>query len=49
MLKTYGGVFLADVVGLGKTYISALVALQLDGRCLVIAPPSLLDENSPGS
>ncbi len=49
MLKSYGGVFIADVVGLGKTFISALLALQLDGRCLVIAPPSLLDENSPGS
>ena len=49
MLKTYGGVFIADVVGLGKTFVSALLALQLDGRCLVIAPPSLLDENSPGS
>ena len=49
MLRTYGGVFIADVVGLGKTFISALLALQLDGRCLVIAPPSLLDENSPGS
>jgi superfamily II DNA or RNA helicase len=49
MLKTYGGVFIADVVGLGKTFISALLALQLDGRCLIIAPPSLLDENSPGS
>lgn len=49
MLKSYGGVFLADVVGLGKTFMSALLALQLDGRCLVVAPPSLLDENSPGS
>ena len=49
MLKFYGGVFLADVVGLGKTYMSALLALQLNGRCLVIAPPNLLDENSPGS
>lgn len=49
MLKAYGGVFISDVVGLGKTYISALLALQLGGRCLVIAPPSLLDENSPGS
>ncbi|MBA2409580.1 MAG: hypothetical protein H0V62_07360 [Gammaproteobacteria bacterium] len=48
MLKSYGGVFISDVVGLGKTYISALLALQLDGRCLIIAPPSLLDENSPG-
>ena len=49
MLKSYGGVFIADVVGLGKTFMSALLALQLDGRCLVVAPPSLLDENSPGS
>ncbi|MBK8751245.1 MAG: helicase [Candidatus Competibacteraceae bacterium] len=49
MLKSYGGVFISDVVGLGKTFMSALLALQLDGRCLVIAPPSLLDENSPGS
>jgi len=49
MLKSYGGVFIADVVGLGKTYMSALLALQLDGRSLVIAPPSLLDENSPGA
>lgn len=49
MLKFYGGVFIADVVGLGKTYMSALLALQLDGRSLIIAPPSLLDENSPGA
>ncbi len=49
MLKAYGGVFLADVVGLGKTYMSALLALQLDGRCLVIAPPATLDEESAGS
>ncbi|MFO7773407.1 MAG: helicase-related protein [Dehalococcoidia bacterium] len=48
-LEEYGGVFLSDVVGLGKTYISALLASQLDGRHLVIAPPVLLDEDSPGS
>jgi len=48
-LEEYGGVFLSDVVGLGKTYISALLANQLDGRHLVIAPPILLDEDSPGS
>jgi len=48
-LEQYGGVFLADVVGLGKTYISALLAKELDGRHLVIAPPLLLDENNPGS
>jgi len=42
-LEEYGGVFLADVVGLGKTYISAMLAQQLDGRNLVICPPILKD------
>ena len=32
VLDEYGGVFLSDVVGLGKTYMSALLAQQLDGR-----------------
>ncbi|MGA2623118.1 MAG: helicase-related protein [Bacteroidota bacterium] len=49
VLDEYGGVFLSDVVGLGKTYMSALLAQQLDGRCLVIAPPHLLDRNKRGS
>jgi len=49
ILQEYGGVFISDVVGLGKTYISALLAQQLDGRHLVIAPPMLLDKDSPGS
>ena len=48
-LEEYGGVFISDVVGLGKTYISAMLAKQLDGRNLVIAPPVLLDKKSPGS
>lgn len=47
--EEYGGVFLSDVVGLGKTYMAAMLAQQLDGRNLVIAPPVLLDENNPGS
>lgn len=49
ILDEYGGAFVSDVVGLGKTYISALLASQLDGYTLVIAPPVLLDENNPGS
>ncbi len=49
VLDEYGGVFLSDVVGLGKTYMSALLAQQLDGRCLVIAPPHLLDPDKRGS
>lgn len=48
-LDEYGGVFISDVVGLGKTYISAMLANQLDGRNLVIAPPGLLNEDAPGS
>jgi superfamily II DNA/RNA helicase len=48
-LEEYGGVFISDVVGLGKTYISAMLASQLDGRNLVIAPPALLDKDNPGS
>ncbi len=48
-LEEYGGVFISDVVGLGKTFISAMLAQQLDGRTLVIAPPSLLNEDNPGS
>ncbi|MGM0377811.1 MAG: helicase-related protein, partial [Bacteroidota bacterium] len=38
-----------DVVGLGKTYISAMLAGQLDGRTLVLAPPVLLEKANPGS
>jgi superfamily II DNA/RNA helicase len=49
ILGDYGGVFISDVVGLGKTYISAMLASQLDGRNLVIAPPGLLNETNPGS
>lgn len=48
-LDAYGGVFVSDVVGLGKTFISALLANELDGYNLVIAPPVLLDEENPGS
>ena len=49
ILLEYGGVFISDVVGLGKTYISAMLADKLDGRTLVIAPPVLLAENNLGS
>jgi len=45
-LNKYGGMFLADVPGLGKTYMgSALLAhLQEDGeKAIVISPPNLKD------
>lgn len=47
-IKNYGGVFLSDVVGLGKTYMGALLAQQLKGTTLVIAPPALIDEHNRG-
>ncbi|MEI6045703.1 MAG: helicase-related protein [Chloroflexota bacterium] len=44
ILEAYNGVFLADVVGLGKTFITALLLQQLPpGRKLVICPPVLMD------
>ncbi|MCD4672194.1 MAG: hypothetical protein K8R77_05990, partial [Anaerolineaceae bacterium] len=43
ILQAYNGVFLSDVVGLGKTYVSALLAKQLDGGKLVLCPPTLKD------
>jgi len=49
ILEEYGGVFISDVVGLGKTYIAAMLASQLDGRTIIIAPPALLNKNNPGS
>jgi len=49
ILDEYGGVFIADVVGLGKTYISARLAAQLPGRKLVLASPKLLLKSNPGS
>lgn len=49
VLDEYGGAFLSDVVGLGKTYMSALLAQHLNEPCLVIAPPHLLDAHNPGS
>ncbi|HJH28112.1 MAG TPA: helicase, partial [Methanosarcinaceae archaeon] len=48
-LLEYGGVFISDVVGLGKTYIATMLAQRLDGRTLVIAPPVLIDRDNPGS
>src|SRR3989338_5585926 len=49
ILEEYGGVFISDVVGLGKTYIASMLATQLEGRTLIIAPPVLLDKSNPGS
>lgn len=49
IVDEYNGVFLADVVGLGKTYMAAMLARELDGSVLVISPPALIDEANPGA
>lgn len=44
ILKDYNGVFLADVVGLGKTYITSILLQTLnDGQKLIICPPTLIE------
>ena len=48
ILEEHGGVFLSDVVGLGKTYMGSLLAQQLRGTTLVIAPPALVKDHNPG-
>ncbi|MEW6410927.1 MAG: helicase-related protein [Candidatus Zixiibacteriota bacterium] len=49
IIDEYGGAFISDVVGLGKTYMAAMLASQIEGRTLVLAPPVLLDRDNPGS
>ena len=48
ILEEHGGVFLSDVVGLGKTYMGSLLAQQIRGTTLVIAPPALVKDHNPG-
>lgn len=43
ILEAHDGVFIADVVGLGKTYVTAMLLQQLQGRTLVVCPPVLED------
>lgn len=49
IVEEYGGVFLSDVVGLGKTFMGTMLCQELNRRTLVLAPPHLIDEDNPGS
>lgn len=49
IVNEYGGVFLSDVVGLGKTFMGTMLCQELNRRVLVLAPPHLIDEDNPGS
>ena len=52
IINQYKGVFLSDVVGLGKTYMGTMLCKRLiengHKRVLIIAPPSLVDKNNKG-
>ena len=41
-LEQHGGLFLSDVVGLGKTYIAAMIAKNMEAKPLVVCPPHLI-------
>lgn len=43
ILEKHNGIFISDVVGLGKTYICALLAQELDRKILILCPPVLVD------
>ena len=43
IVDAYNGVFISDVVGLGKTYIAAMYAQLLPGKKLFITPPPVMD------
>ena len=49
ILGEHGGVFLSDVVGLGKTYMGTMLCQELSAKTLVLAPPHLIDESNEGS
>ncbi len=44
IIEEYGGVVIADVVGLGKSVIAALIAKNLGKRGLIICPPGLIGD-----
>ena len=44
VLEEYGGVILADVVGLGKSIIASWLARERNGRGLIICPPALIGD-----
>jgi superfamily II DNA or RNA helicase/HKD family nuclease len=44
ILEEYNGVIIADVVGLGKSVVAALIAKSLGKRGMVICPPGLIGD-----
>ena len=46
IIDEYKGVVIADVVGLGKSVIAALIAKNLDRRTMIICPPGLIGDRN---
>jgi len=49
IISEYNGVIIADVVGLGKSVIAALIAKNLGKRGMVICPPALIGDKTYSS
>ncbi|MEJ5274150.1 MAG: SNF2-related protein, partial [Spirochaetota bacterium] len=49
IIEKYNGVILSDVVGLGKTIISCLIANRLQKKGIVICPPNLIGDDNKKS
>ena len=46
IIDEYKGVVIADVVGLGKSVIAALIAKNIDRRTMIICPPGLIGDRN---
>jgi len=46
IINEYNGVVIADVVGLGKSVIAALIAKNIDKRTMIICPPALIGDKN---
>jgi len=49
IIEHYGGVIIADVVGLGKSVIAAMVAKHLGRRGMILCPPGLMGDSEAKS
>jgi superfamily II DNA or RNA helicase/HKD family nuclease len=49
IIENYNGVFIADVVGLGKSVIASMVAKNIGKRGMIICPPSLIGDKQAKS